>query len=256
MIIIKTPEQIEGIRRAARAARSVLDFIAPFVKPGVSTKELDERIYEYITETLGGEPTFLGYRGFPASACISINEEVVHGIPSPERVIKPGDVVKIDVGVTLDGFVGDVADTFLVEPASELAKRLVKATREAFWKAVKVIKEGARLGDIGHAVQSHVARYGFRPVRELAGHGVGVKLHEDPLVPNYGRPGEGLRLRAGMTLAIEPMISAGTARVRTLPDGWTVVTADGSLAAHYEHDVLVKPTGAEVLSLLSSSFPL
>ncbi len=248
MIIIKTPEQIEGIRRAARAARSVLDYIKPFVKPGVSTKELDERIYEYITKVIGGEPTFLGYRGFPASACISINEEVVHGIPSADRVVKPGDLVKIDVGVTLDGFVGDVADTFPVEPVSDLARRLVEATRKSFWQAVRVIKAGARLGDVGYAIQSYVAQFGFRPVRELTGHGVGLKLHEEPLVPNYGKPGQGLVLKAGMTLAIEPMISAGTARVKTLPDGWTVVTADGSLAAHYEHDVLVTERGAEVLS--------
>ncbi len=249
MIIIKGPDQIRGIRRAARAARSVLDFIGQYVVPGVSTGELNQLIERFITEELKGRPTFKGYRGFPASACISINNEVVHGIPSEKRVIKEVDLVKIDVGVTLNGFVGDVADTFPVGQISPGAALLVKATRQSLFEAVKVMKPGARLSDIGHAVESHVARFGFSPVRELAGHGVGLRLHEDPLVPNYGRPGAGPILRPGMTFAIEPMINAGSWKVKTLEDGWTVITEDGSLSAHFEHDILITETGAEIMSM-------
>ena len=248
MIFLKSPDQIEGIRRAARAARSVLDFIGPHIVPGVSTAQLERLIHEFITQQLRATPTFRGYRGFPASACISLNQEVVHGIPSEDKVVQDGDLVKVDVGVTLDGFIGDVADTFIVGRVSPTAELLVKATRESLFKAVDAARPGARLSDIGHAVESHVARFGFTPVRELTGHGVGLKLHEEPMVPNYGPPGSGPVLHPGMTLAIEPMINIGGWRVKTLSDGWTVVTEDGSLSAHYEHDIVITETGAEILS--------
>lgn len=249
LIILKSRLEIEGIRRAAKAARQVLDFIGPQVQPGLSTKELERRVHDFIVRELGAVPTFLGYRGFPASCCISINHQVVHGIPSERVIIKSGDLVKIDVGVTLEGYIGDVADTFAagkVRPEWEL---LVRVTRESFYKALEVMRPGNRLGDIGHAIESYVERYGFSPVRDLAGHGVGLRLHEEPFVPNYGKPGVGPELRPGMTLAIEPMINMGTWRVKTLDDGWTVVTDDGKPSAHYEHDVLITDGEPEILSL-------
>ena len=249
MIILKSRLEIKGIRKAAGAARRVIDFIGPQIGPGISTKELERRVHDFITGELGATPTFLGYRGFPASCCISLNHQVVHGIPSEKVLIKEGDLVKIDVGVTLDGYVGDVADTFIVGRVKPEVELLVKATRESFFKALDAMRSGNLLGDIGHAVQSHVEQYGFCPVRDLAGHGVGLRLHEEPLVPNYGSPGMGLELRPGMTLAIEPMINMGTWKVKTLDDGWTVITEDGKPSAHYEHDVLVTEGEPEILSL-------
>ncbi len=249
MIILKSRLEIRGIKKAAMAARRTLEFIGPFVQPGISTKELERRVHDFITRELGATPTFLGYRGFPASCCISLNNQVVHGIPSEKVIVKEGDLVKVDVGVTLDGYVGDVADTFIVGSVESGVELLVKATKESFFKAIEFMRPGNRLGDIGHAIQSYVESYGFSPVRELAGHGVGLRLHEEPLVPNYGNPGMGLELRPGMTLAIEPMINMGTWRVRTLEDGWTVVTEDGKPSAHYEHNVLVTEGEPEILSV-------
>ncbi len=249
MIILKSRLEISGIKKAAMAARRTLEFIGPFVQPGISTKELERRVHDFITRELGATPTFLGYRGFPASCCISLNNQVVHGIPSEKVIVKEGDLVKVDVGVTLNGYVGDVADTFIVGSVESGVELLVKATKESFFKAIEFMRPGNRLGDIGHAIQSYVESYGFSPVRELAGHGVGLRLHEEPLVPNYGNPGMGLELRPGMTLAIEPMINMGTWRVRTLEDGWTVVTEDGKPSAHYEHNVLVTEGEPEILSL-------
>lgn len=251
MIILKSRPEIKGIRRAAEAARRVLDFIGPEIQPGLSTKEIELRVHDFITRELGALPTFLGYRGFPASCCISLNNQVVHGIPSDKVIIREGDLVKVDVGVTLDGYVGDVADTFIVGRVKPEAELLVKATRDSFFRALAVMRPGNRLGDIGHAVQCYVESYGFSPVRDLAGHGVGLRLHEEPLVPNYGSPGTGPELRPGMILAIEPMINMGTWKVRTLDDGWTVVTEDGKLSAHYEHDVLITDGKPEVLSAIN-----
>ncbi|MGB9590781.1 MAG: type I methionyl aminopeptidase, partial [Candidatus Hydrothermia bacterium] len=232
MIILKSRLEVKGIKRAAVAARQVLDFIGQYIQPGTSTRELERRVHDFITRELRAVPTFLGYRGFPASCCISLNHQVVHGIPSEKVFIKEGDLVKVDVGVTIDGYVGDVADTFIVGKVKPEVELLVKATKESLFKALDVMRPGNHLGDIGHAVQSHVERYGFSPVRDLAGHGVGLRLHEEPLIPNYGSPGTGVKLKPGMTLAIEPMINMGTWRVITLDDGWTVVTEDGKPSAH------------------------
>lgn len=249
MIILKSRLEIKGIKKAAKAARRVLDFIGPQIQPGLSTKELERRVHDFIVRDIGAIPTFLGYRGFPASCCISLNHQVVHGIPSEKVLINEGDLVKIDVGVTLDGYIGDVADTFIIGSVKPEVELLVKATRESLFKALEAMKPGNHLGDIGHVVQSHVEQYGFSSVRGLAGHGVGLRLHEEPLVPNYGNPGTGPELRPGMTLAIEPMINMGTWKVRTLDDGWTVVTEDGKPSAHYEHDVLITEGEPEVLSI-------
>ncbi|MEO0191524.1 MAG: type I methionyl aminopeptidase [candidate division WOR-3 bacterium] len=249
MIILKSRLEIKGIRRAAASARRVLDFVNPHIQPGITTKEIERLVHDFIVKEIGAVPTFLGYRGFPASCCISLNHEVVHGIPSEKVIIKEGDLVKLDVGVTIDGYVGDVADTFIVGKVKPQTELLVKATKEAFYKALEVMRPGNRLGDIGHAIQSYVEGFGFSPVRDLAGHGVGLHLHEEPLVPNYGTPGTGPELRPGMTLAVEPMINMGTWKVKTLEDGWTVITEDGKPSAHYEHDVLITDGEPEILSL-------
>ncbi|HIE52921.1 MAG TPA: type I methionyl aminopeptidase [Armatimonadetes bacterium] len=247
MIRIKTPEQIARMRRSNRLARRILLTLGEHVAPGVSTKELDLLARKLVTEA-GGRPSFLGYRGFPAAICASVNEVVVHGIPNDQK-LREGDILSVDFGAFLDGFHGDTAATFPVGKINSQAQHLLKVTYSALWRGIEAAVVGNRIGDISHAIQSYVESQGCGVVRKLVGHGVGREMHEDPQVPNFGRPRTGPRLRPGMTLAIEPMITAGSYRVKVLPDGWTVVTADGSLAAHFEHTVVVLSDGPEVLSL-------
>lgn len=249
MIQLKTPEQIEIMKVAGRITGEALLVAKEMIHEGVTTKEIDEKIYRYIKKQ-GAKPTFLGYGGFPGSACISINDEVIHGIPSTKRVLKNGDIVKIDVGASWHGFTGDSAATFAVGEISDEAKRLIDATEQSFYEGIRAIEsiENPRIGDIGYAIQSYAEAQGYGVVREYTGHGVGAELHEDPNVPNYGTAGRGVRLYNGMTLAIEPMINQGTKNVRVLKDGWTVVTADGKLSAHYEHSVAITENGVILLT--------
>ena len=234
---------------AGRITAEALLVAKEMIHEGVTTKEIDDKINQYIKKC-GAKPTFLGYGGFPGSACISINDEVIHGIPSRKRVLKNGDIVKIDVGAMWHGFTGDSARTFAVGEISEEAKKLIKATEESFFEAIKAIEaaEQPRIGDIGYAIQSYVEARGYSAVREFVGHGVGAKLHEDPNVPNFGTAGRGVRIYPGMTLAIEPMINEGTEKVRMLNDGWGVVTADGKLSAHYENSIAVTDNGVIILT--------
>ena len=247
MIVIKNSEQLKLMKEAGRITGEALLVAEDAIREGMSTKELDTVIRNYI-EKCGAKPSFLGYGGFPGSACISINDEVIHGIPSPKRIIKAGDIVKVDVGALYRGYNGDAARTFAVGSVSEEAKRLIEATKESFYKGAALALAGNRIGDIGYAVQSCVEGHGFSVVREYIGHGVGAKLHEEPDVPNYGTSGRGPRLYAGMTIAIEPMVNAGVEKVKVLGDGWTVVTADGSLSAHYENTVAVTEDGPVLLT--------
>ena len=237
------------MRVAGRITAETLLYAKEMIHEGVTTKEIDEAIYRYIKKC-GARPTFLGYGGFPGSACISINDEVIHGIPSYKRVLKNGDIVKIDVGAEWHGFTGDSARTFAVGEISEEARKLILATEESFHQAIKAIEatDNPRIGDIGHAIQSYVEARGYSAVREFVGHGVGAKLHEDPNVPNFGTAGRGVRIYPGMTLAIEPMINEGTEKVRMLNDGWGVVTADGKLSAHYENSIAITSSGVEILT--------
>ena len=238
MIHIKNTEDIKLMKIAGRITGEALCLGGEAVKEGVSTKHIDDIIRRHI-EKCGAKPSFLGYGGFPASACISINDEVIHGIPSKDRIIKDGDIVKIDVGACYQGFNGDSANTFVCGNASEEAVKLIEATKEAFYKGVSFAKSGCRVGDIGFAIDSHVRTYGYSVVRKYIGHGVGRELHEDPEVPNFGTAGRGTRLYPGMTIAIEPMVNIGTYSVKEMPDGWCVKTVDGKLSAHYEHTVLI-----------------
>lgn len=249
MIQLKTPEQIELMKVAGRITGEALLVAKEYVKEGITTKELDEKIRLYIKKC-GAKPTFLGYGGFPGSACISINEEVIHGIPSSKRILKNGDIVKIDVGASYKGFTGDSAVTLPVGEISKEAQKLIDVTRESFFKGIEAIEktENPRLGDVGFAIQSYAEANGFSVVREFVGHGVGRELHEEPNVPNFGTAGRGTRIYPGMTLAIEPMINQGQRFVRTLKDGWTVVTEDGALSAHYEHSVAVTENGVILLT--------
>ena len=238
MIHIKNTEDIKLMKIAGRITGEALCLGGEAVKEGVSTKHIDDIIRHHI-EKCGAKPSFLGYGGFPASACISINDEVIHGIPSKDRIIKDGDIVKIDVGACYQGFNGDSANTFVCGNASEDAKKLIEATKEAFYKGVSFARAGCRIGDIGSAIDYHVRSYGYSVVRKYIGHGVGRELHEDPEVPNFGTAGRGVRLYPGMTIAIEPMVNIGSHGVKEMPDGWCVKTSDGSLSAHYEHTVLI-----------------
>ena len=242
MIQIKNATQIQAMKKAGRITGEALFAAREHVKPGVSTKHLDDVIRSYI-ERAGAKPSFLGYAGFPGSACISINDEVIHGIPSAKRILEEGDIVKIDVGAFIDGFHGDSARTIPVGRVSPEAERLIAAAEESFRRAVEQFKEGNRIGDIGAAVEGCVRQAGYHVVRKYIGHGIGHDLHESPDVPNFGTPGRGPRICCGMTLAIEPMINVGTHLVRELNDGWTVVTEDGSLSAHYENTVALTPDG-------------
>ncbi len=247
MIQLKNADQIAKMRDAGRITGEALLLAGESVRPGVSTKELDDVIRRYIRKC-GAEPSFLGYGGFPASACISINEQVIHGIPKPDVYLKDGDIVKIDVGAYYHGFHGDSARTFACGNVSDLAKKLITATEESFRCALEKVAPGARLGDVGSSVEARAKQDGFFVVKKYIGHGVGHELHEDPEVPNYGTPGRGLRLSTGMVIAIEPMVCVGTGEVRELADGWTVVTADNSLSAHYEHTVAITENGIELLT--------
>ena len=238
MVILKSSEQLKLMRRAGRITGEALLCARDLIRPGVTTREIDRAIRAYI-EGQGAKPSFLGYNGFPASACISINNEVIHGIPSKHRVLMEGDIVKVDVGAYIGGYHGDSARTFPVGRVSETAERLIAATRQAFYDGVAVAKPGMRIGDVGAAVEKTANSFGFSTVREFVGHGIGEHLHESPDVPNYGTPGRGCRLYAGMTVAIEPMVNVGLSKVKVLDDGWTVVTADGSLSAHDEHTVAI-----------------
>ena len=248
MTTLKTKEQIERMRKAGRVTAGALDAVARAAKPGITTKELDAIAEDYI-RSRGGVPSFKGFCGYPASICASMNEEVVHGIPS-ERKLRDGDIVGVDIGVILDGWQGDSALTVAVGTISNEAQHLIDVTRESFYQALKLCREGMRLGDIGHAVQSYAEANGCSVVRDLCGHGIGRKMHEDPEVPNFGKPGHGLRLSKGLVIAIEPMLNYGAWPVRTLSDGWTVVTADGSLSAHYEHTVAITDGEPDILTLL------
>lgn len=238
MVQIKNSEQLANMRKAGRITGEAILAAREHIKEGVSTKELDTIIRNYI-EKCGAKPSFLGYGGFPGSACISINNEVIHGIPSAKRFLKEGDIVKIDVGAYIGGFHGDSANTFGVGKISEEAEKLIAVTRESFFRGVQMATGGKRIGDIGSAICGYAEDLGYGVVRKFVGHGVGHELHEDPEVPNFGTAGRGARLYPGMTIAIEPMINVGTREVKTLDDGWTVVTADGSLSAHYEHTVAI-----------------
>jgi methionyl aminopeptidase len=241
------------MREAGRLVGEVLTELSTMVAPGVTTADLDAAAEKRITAA-GAVPAFKGYHGYPATICASVNEEVIHGIPSGRRVLKAGDVISIDVGASLDGYFGDSAVTLPVGPVTEGAATLLRATEESLYKAIEQVRPGGRISDIGHAVQHHVESFGFTVVREFVGHGIGQKMHEEPQVPNYGEPGRGLRLAEGMVLAIEPMVNAGKAAVKVLADGWTAVTRDGSLSAHFEHTVAV--TSGEPWILTARAVPV
>lgn len=237
MIRLKNQREIELMRRAGKIAAAARALAGEMVAPGVTTREIDKEVHKFILSQ-GAIPTFLGYSGYPASVCISVNETVIHGIPGP-RVIREGDIVSIDVGATKDGYVGDCAATFVAGTCDEDSKKLIEVTRQSFFEGIKFARPGYRVSDISHAVQTYAEENGFSVVREFVGHGVGREMHEEPEVPNYGKPGHGPRLTAGMTIAVEPMINAGVAGVKILDDGWTVVTRDGKRSAHYENTILI-----------------
>lgn len=251
MIFLKSESEIDKMRESAQLVSRTLAEVARYIEPGVSTAKLD-RIAEDFIKKHNGRPAFKGYgpagNEFPATLCISLNEEVVHGIPSSDRALKEGDVVSIDCGVEKNGYFGDHAYTFAVGECDEQTLKLLRTTLESLYKGIEQAVHGNSVGDISHAVQSHCENQEFGIVRDLVGHGLGKSLHEDPSVPNFGKPGRGDRLRSGMTLAIEPMVTRGDWKVETLEDGWTVVTADKSVAAHYEHDIVVREGKAEILS--------
>ena len=251
MITLKNKEQISLMREAGRITGEALLLGGEAVREGVSTGQIDTIVRRHI-EKCGATPSFLGYGGFPGSACISINDEVIHGIPSKQRLLREGDIVKIDVGAFYKGFHGDSACTFAVGNVSQQAKKLIEVTRNSFWRGISAIApEGGRVGDIGAAVDSYITENGFSSVRRYVGHGVGHDLHEQPDVPNYGHAGRGQRLIKGMTIAVEPMVCTGTYEVRELPDGWTVKTADGGLSAHYEHTIALTEEGIIVLTAVN-----
>lgn len=247
MIVLKTTRELSLMKEACRISAGALRVAGEAVKPGVSTWEIDQIAYEYI-KSRGAEPNFLHLYGFPATACISINDEIIHGIPSKERILKEGDIVSIDLGAKIHGYNGDNAATFACGKVSEQAQRLMDTTRESLYKAIEMAVPGNKIGDIASAVQVHCEQRGYGVVREYTGHGVGRELHEDPSVPNYGKAGRGVRLLPGMTLAIEPMINQGTAAIRQMPDGWTVKTADSKLSAHFEHTVAITNDGPVILT--------
>ena len=242
MIHLKNAQQIAAMKKAGRITGEALLVARDHIRPGISTWELDTLIRQHI-EKQGAKPSFLGLYGFPGSACISINDEVIHGIPSKKRILQEGDIVKIDVGAFIGGYHGDSARTFPVGKVSDEAARLIAVTKQSFYQGLSAIQIGNRVGDIGHAIEAYVKQQGFSVVRRYVGHGVGTEVHESPDVPNYGTPGRGPRLCAGMVLAIEPMVNAGTFEVRELADGWTVKTGDGRLSAHYENTVALTEDG-------------
>lgn len=253
-IMVKTPDDIAAMRRAGQAAALALQAVVRSVRPGITTGDLD-RIAEDQIRALGGVPSFLGYRGFPASICASVNDEVVHGIPGP-RVLREGEIISLDLGVVIDGFHGDLAVTVPVGTVSAAVARLLQVTREALEVGIRAVRREGRLGDVSAAIQKYVEKHGFSVVREFAGHGIGRRLHEEPQIPNFGRPGNGVVLQMGMTLAIEPMVNMGTAEVLMDPDGWTVRTRDHKPSAHFEHTVAVGEKGPVVLTGLPSEGPV
>ncbi|ERK32504.1 type I methionyl aminopeptidase [Clostridium intestinale] len=248
MIILKNDKEIDLMRKAGRTLAEALLLVESKIKPGITTAELDRIAEEFITKQ-GGKPSFKGLYGFPSALCISINEQVVHGFPSSYK-LQEGDIISIDCGVFLDGFHSDAARTFPVGEISEISKKLIDVTEKSFFKGIEKAVEGNRLTDISYEIQRYVEQNGFSVVRDYVGHGIGKAVHEDPEVPNFGRPGRGPRLSSGMVLAIEPMVNVGTWRVKTLDDDWTVVTADGMKSAHYENTVAILPNGPEILTLI------
>lgn len=247
MIVLKTSRELKFMREAGRISAKALRLVGEAVKPGVSTAYLDKLAYDYIISQ-GARPNFLNYGGFPATACISVNNQVIHGIPSKHTILKEGDIVSVDLGAAIDGYNGDNAATFACGKVTDEAQRLMDVTRESLYEGIKMATVGNRIGDIGSAVQQYVEARGYSVVRKFVGHGVGASLHEDPEVPNYGKPGRGVRLQRGMTLAIEPMVNAGGYDVQQLSDGWTVITADGSLSAHFEHSIAITDDGPIILT--------
>ena len=250
MIIIKNSEQLTLMKKAGRITAEALLVARDMIRPGISTKEIDTKIHDFIVKS-GAVPSFLGYSGFPGSACISINNEVIHGIPSDKVILKEGDIVKIDVGARFRGYNGDSARTYPVGKVSDEALKLISVTERSFYEAMKFARAGNRVGDIGFAVENFVISNGFSVVKAYVGHGVGANLHEEPEVPNFGRAGRGARLYSGMTLAIEPMVNAGVADVKVLKDGWTVTTADGKLSAHYENSIAITEEDPIILTEVS-----
>ncbi len=248
MIVLKTSRELAIMKQACMISAGALQTVANAVEPGVSTAELDRLAEKYI-RSKGAVPNFKNYQGYPATACISINNEVIHGIPSEKRVLQNSDIVSVDLGAMFEGYHGDNAATFAVGDVSPLAKRLMDVTKESLYMGIKAARPGGRIGDISNAVQTYVEANGFSVVRQFVGHGVGTKLHEEPEVPNFGKAGHGIRLMPGMTLAIEPMVNAGGYQVKVLKDGWTTVTADGTLSAHFEHTVVITEDGPKIMTV-------
>ena len=248
LISIKSPNEIRLMRRAGRLTAQARALAGSMVRPGVSTLEIDHAVRKFI-ESQGGTPSFLNYAGYPGSACISVNDVVIHGIPSRHIVLREGDIVSVDVGACIDGFHGDCAATYACGQISDEARRLIEVTQQSFWEGIQFARVGYRVSDISHAVQAYVEPFGYSLVRDYVGHGVGAKLHEPPEVPNFGPAGHGPRLMAGMTLAVEPMVNQGTWEIQVMKDGWTVKTADGKLAAHYENSILITDGDPEVLTV-------
>ncbi|MCI6351888.1 MAG: type I methionyl aminopeptidase [Firmicutes bacterium] len=246
MITLKSPHEIELMRRAGKITAAARALARDMVKPGVTTAQIDKTVFQFIKEQ-GATPSFLHYNGYPASVCVSVNDEIIHGIPG-KRVLQEGDIVSVDVGAFIGGFHGDCAGTYPCGQVSDEARRLIRVTQQSFFEGIKYAREGYRLSDISAAVQAYVEANGFSVVREYVGHGIGHQMHEAPEVPNYGKPGHGPRLLRGMTIAVEPMVNAGTAAIRQMPDGWTVRTADGKNAAHYENTVLITDGEPELLT--------
>ena len=249
MIVLKTGRELKIMKEACSISAGALETAGKAVEPGVTTAEIDRLAEEYIRRR-GGEPNFKNYEGYPATACISINNEVIHGIPSHKRKLRAGDIVSIDLGAKFDGYHGDNAATFACGDISAEAKRLIDTTKESLYEGIKAARAGSRIGDIGYAVQRYVEARGYSVVRQFVGHGVGTHLHEAPEVPNFGTPGRGIRLIPGMTIAIEPMVNAGGYDVKVQPDGWTVLTKDGSLSAHFEHTVAITADGPKIMTLV------
>ncbi|MBC6941528.1 MAG: type I methionyl aminopeptidase [Xanthomonadales bacterium] len=247
-VTVKTPAQIEQMRVAGRLAAEVLEMLVPHVRPGVSTEDLDRLAYDHIVNVQKAIPANVGYKGFPKTLCTSVNHVICHGIPSPGKVLRDGDIINIDITVIKDGWHGDTSRMYCVGTPSVLAKRLVDTTLEAMLLGIEQVRPGATLGDIGHAIQQHAESRGYSVVREYCGHGIGKVYHEDPQVLHYGNRGAGMRLQKGMTFTVEPMINAGKPHTRLLPDGWTVVTKDHSLSAQWEHTIAVTDDGYEILT--------
>ena len=246
MITLKSAHEIEAMRLAGKITAAARTLAREMVKPGVTTQQIDKAVFHFIREQ-GAIPSFLHYNGYPASVCISVNDEIIHGIPG-KRVLREGDIVSVDVGAYIGGYHGDCAGTYLCGQVSDEALRLIRVTQDSFFEGLKFAREGYRLSDISHAVQTFVEANGYSVVREYVGHGIGRNMHEAPEVPNYGKPGHGPRLLRGMTLAVEPMVNAGTAAIKQMPDGWTVKTADGKYAAHYENTILITAGDPELLT--------